>query len=147
MISCVVHGRDGWAEAQDGAWRISYIAVVHQSWKLEQLECSLYRIWKTKDCQNSAIRQTLESATERKGPVEQPCLRPVQHSQDHQLLGAQRSSVCTFCLANQKKMKASASQNLPEQYNFSVSTHSSMMFYSPQTMVSVTTSEMSPYFY
>ncbi|XP_069681302.1 transcription factor 15-like isoform X2 [Periplaneta americana] len=42
------------------------------------------------------------------GPVDQPCLRPNFHSQDfspeHNVLGVQRSPVCTFCLASQKKM-------------------------------------------
>jgi hypothetical protein len=43
------------------------------------------------------------------GPVDQPCLRLTVHPQnnfssEHQLLGIQRSPVCTFCLANQKKV-------------------------------------------
>ncbi|KDR23884.1 transcription factor 15-like isoform X2 [Zootermopsis nevadensis] len=74
------------------------------------------------------------------GPVDQPCLRPSVHprgdfSPEHQLLGAQRSSLCTFCLANQKKVKASATQGAVDPFRYTVQPHGgqAVVFYPPQT--------------
>ncbi|XP_023701869.1 basic helix-loop-helix transcription factor scleraxis isoform X2 [Cryptotermes secundus] len=87
------------------------------------------------------------------GPVDQPCLRLTVHTQDnfsdHQLLGAQRSPVCTFCLANQKKAKASASQGAMDPFSFTVPPHGgqAIVFYPAQTSGSFDSSDMSSFFY